>query len=422
METNKPLQFNTVLSRIQQYRDKQAAEAVNSVADPTNKGTVGIPSDPEATNKKQNIPANMDNTSSNEGTKLEDKQLHPVSTGKDVPATQDGNKKEDVSSPTDPLSKIASRAKAIAEKLKNKAASDTTPKNVPEKDKDEKTAPKPKTDAVEGVPSSETNSDAGKTKPPFGTEKQKEASNDAVASDLTPDVLAKLAHTILSTEGGLAAVEPVLMKAAGVEAARQMMKEAADSYASFLNSQAAYEEQIKQASYEEFMKQAAVNAQVEQFDEFMKSASEKDKEFIVKYASVHSKALEGIEEDILKQAYMQGTADAAAMEDAGGEALPEAEGAPSIEQIAELLQAMVEAGELDEQTAVAVLQELASAQGGDAAEGDPAAAAGAEVPAAAAPTEMPVEDPAAAEKGAAVKDEFTKGSNLVKKLIATSKK
>ena len=38
------------------------------------------------------------------------------------------------------------------------------------------------------------------------------------------------------TEGGLEAVEPVLMKAAGIEAARQIMSQAVDSYTDFVQS------------------------------------------------------------------------------------------------------------------------------------------------------------------------------------------
>lgn len=364
MDTTKPLQFASVLDRIKSFQQSKLAAESSSVKDPADKGTVGIPRDPENTPAKENMPEDQDNMGSCEGKNLEDKQLHPVSTGKNVPSAANGNAKENVSSPTDSLSKIAKRVASVTNKLKSAGML-----NV--KDEDEKKAEKPKMDKIEGEPSSAENTDKGnKTKPPFGKVKgknEKEAANDSVASDLSPEALMKLASTIISTEGGLAAVEPVLMKAAGVEAARQIMAQAVDSYSNFVHQQAAYEEYVKQASEVQNYEDAV-------FEEFFKSASEKDQEQIVKFAAVHGEALGNIENDMLKQAYIQGAEDAAAMEDAGGE-LPGAEGPASIEQIAQLLEAMVASGEIDEETAMGILQELASADAGAA---DEAAAEGAE--------------------------------------------
>jgi hypothetical protein len=110
---------------------------------------------------------------------------------------------------------------------------------------------------------------------------------------------------------------------------------------------------------------------------------------------------------MLKQAYMQGAADAAAMEDAQGE-LPGAEGPASIEQIAQLLEAMVASGEIDEETAMGILQELASADAGAAGE-DEAAMAEA----------MAGED--MAEEGMA-EEEFKQASELCSKLISKVRK
>lgn len=419
MDTNKPLQFASVLDRIKSYQTKLAAES-SSVTDPTEQGTVGIPRDPEATHAKQNIPENMDNTVSNEGAKLEDKQLHPVSTGKNVPSASSGNAKENVSSPTESLSKIATRVAAVTAKIKAAGAT-----KVPEEDKAKVTTKKPKTDEVEGAPESEENTDKGnKTKPPFGDKNMpaadKSAANESLASDISAEALMKLASTIMATEGGLEAVEPVLMKAAGVEAARQIIAQAAESYNGFLTAQAGYEEYVKAAAMQEYQEseyiKAAAAQEADALEEFMKSASEEDKEHIVKYASTHAEALSNIEDDMLKQAYMQGASDAAAMEDAGGEELPGAEGGASIEQIAELLQAMVESGEIDEETAMGVLQELAAAEQGE--EGGEAGAEGAG-------------DPAAADEAAAMamaqegeqpeSPEFKQASELCSKLLANIK-
>ena len=367
MDTTQPLQFASVLDRIKSFQQSKLAADTSSVKDPADKGTVGIPTDPENTPSKERMPADQDNMGVCEDNKLEDRQLHPVSTGKNVPSASNGNAKENVSSPTDSLSKIAKRVASVTSKLKSAGMLDA-------KDEDEKAAEKPKMDKIEGEPESSENTDKGnKTKPPFGNVKgkdkktEKEAANDTLASDLSPEALMKLASTIIATEGGLAAVEPVLMKAAGVEAARQIMNQAVDSYTNFAHQQAAYEDYAKQASVVAAQEDAA-------FEEFFKSASEKDQKQIVKFAQVHGEALNNIENDILKQAYMQGAEDAAAMEDMQGE-LPGAEGPATIEQIAQLLEAMVASGEIDEETAMGILQELASADAGAAGEAEAGAAA-----------------------------------------------
>lgn len=399
MDSTKPLQFASVLDRIKSFQQSKLAADTSSVKDPADKGTVGIPCDPENTPAKEKMPADQDNTSSNEGTKLEDRQLHPVSTGKNVPSASNGNSKENVSSPTDSLSKIARRVASVTSKLKSAGMLDA-------KDEDEAPAKKPKMDKIEGEPESAENTDKGnKTKPPFGKVKgkdektEKEAANDSVASDLSPEALMKLASTIIATEGGLAAVEPVLMKAAGVEAARQIMAQAVDSYSELVHKQAAYDEYVKQAA-------AAQNHEDAAFEQFFKSASAHDQEQIVKFAHVHGEALNNIENDMLKQAYMQGASDAAAMEDAQGE-LPGAEGPATIEQIAQLLEAMVASGEIDEETAMGILQELASADAGAAGEAEAGA-----------------EEAAAAEAGmeGMEGEEFKQASTLCAKLISKVQK
>ncbi len=396
MDTSaKPLQFASVLERIKSFQQSKLAADTSSVKDPADKGTVGIPKDPENTPAKENMPASADNTVSNEGKKLEDKQLKPTSTGNNVPSTSDGNAKENVSSPTDSLSKIAKRVSSVVEHLKQSGSLDV-------KDKDEKKVEKPSTDKIEGAPAQSSNKDVVAKAPAAKTEK--EAANDQIASDISPEALMKLASVIVSTEGGLEAVEPVLMKAAGIEAARQIMSQAVDSYTDFVQKQAALEEKLASEYIIESEEDAA-------FAEFFKAASDKDKEQIVKFAKVHGQALDNISNSMLKQAYMQGAEDAAAMEDAGGEQLPGAEGPATLEQIAQLLETMVASGEIDEQTAMGILQQLAEGQGGE--EGGGAATAGAE----AAP-----EEAAAAAAAGGAGEEFKQASELCLKLINSVKK
>ena len=135
METTKPLQFASVLDRIKSFQQSKLAAESSSVKDPADKGTVGIPRDPENTPAKENMPEDQDNMGSCEGKNLEDKQLHPVSTGKNVPSAANGNAKENVSSPTDSLSKIAKRVASVTNKLKSAGMLDA-------KDEDEKKAEK----------------------------------------------------------------------------------------------------------------------------------------------------------------------------------------------------------------------------------------------------------------------------------------
>lgn len=430
MET--PRNYASVLSRVQAFQKAATEKAASShakgtdVADPTNKGSASIPTDAEATNAKSNLPENKENNTSSEGTNLEDKNTHPTSTGKNVPKTQDGNKKEDVSSPTDPLSKIAARVSKIANSLKTAGAV-----KVPEKDEAEKPVKKPKVDSVEGAPDSQENK-AVTTKETAKGAKDAEA----LAADISPDALLKLASTIIATEGGLEAIEPILLKAAGQEAARQIMEAAAENHSQFVQRAAEYDLLAKQAAQHEAYIHYSMN-------EILKSASANDQDMIVKYAHTHDQGLSQYTHPWLKQAYMQGAEDAAAMEDsaaamggdpaaaaaAGGDpaamggdpegALPGAEGPASIEQIAQILQMMVESGEIDEATAVGILEELAGGGAGGAEGGDPAAA-GQEAEAAAMAGGA---DPAAAEaaEAAAMADPAKQANAICAEILSQIK-
>ena len=116
---------------------------------------------------------------------------------------------------------------------------------------------------------------------------------------------------------------------------------------------------------------------------------------------------------------MQGASDAAGMmdnEDAGaGSQIPggKQDGSASIEEIAQVIAAMVQSGELDQATAEQVLQELSQAeqggQGGDQGPGEGAPAGG--IPEGAAGHEA-AEGPA----GEAAEEE-KKASALIKSLV-----
>ena len=259
---------------------------------------------------------------------LTDRDTNPAGVGEgDVPSTAPGDPKDkSVSSPTDALSKIAGNASDIANRIKGLMA----PKAAP------------------------------------ATEAAKEATVAAVATaaniELTPEFHLKLASTILSTQEGVDLALSLLRKQAGVEAANDLMSSAL-------------------AMHEKYASTAQVESEAEQL---FKSASAEEQAAIVKFAKIHDFCLSRIENPIEKMAFAQGAQDAAAMDESaagGGEPqLPggEAGGTPSPEEIVQVLQQMVQSGEIDEETAQQVLQILA--QGGDEAAGD---AAGGEDPSAA---------------------------------------
>jgi len=333
MET--PQTYQDILARVNdfnlQVKEAQAKETCATKIpeeDPRYKGEKGIPNleETDDTNKTKN-------DKSTEDAKLEDESTHPVSTGKNVPSTQDGNAKEDAfTSPTTPLSKIAEvneRVAAISQRISQFAG---------------------------GKSASEV---VGKTEKAEKQEGSKEA-NTELAGDFSDEFLRKMAYAIVETEGGLEAVEPILLKHAGQEEARELLTKAASEYDNLV----ALSEQIQN---EEMYKMAAEYEAVMQAEELLKSASEDEREMILKTAAVHDENCSQYDDYLLKVAYMAGAGDAAAMMDEEA-AMPEgeeaglpgaAQGEPSVEEIVQLLDAMVASGEIDEETAAQVVEQLA---------------------------------------------------------------
>jgi hypothetical protein len=308
-------------------RVKKASASV-SATDPTEKGGASIPTDPKASKEKQNLPADKTNVS-NEGTKLEDKDTKPVSTGKNVPPAADGEA-------ADKVTKVASadRISAAKERLAKLNISGI------------------KTAADKG-----TDGDEKKT-----TEVKKTAGNqpeDEISLDY--DAMLKLASTIVATEEGMDVVLPLLRRQIGRERAAEMIKAASEEY-----------NQALQAEYEamEFVKYAAEQeaAQAAFIQEILDSAETPEQaERLIKTATAHQMNTADLAE-WEKMAYAQGADDAAMMmaaeEEGGDPALAGAE-APSIDQILMLLEAAVANGEIDEETAVALAEELiGGAEGG----------------------------------------------------------
>jgi hypothetical protein len=289
---------------------------------------------------------------------LTDRTTNPAGVGENrepMPASGDAKDKS-VSSPTDPLSKIAGKAEDIVTRLRGLLKSSS----------EEAAAPAADPAAPAADPAAEP----------------KAAATGAAETtvELTPEFHMKLAATILSSQEGVDLASSLLRKQAGVEAAQELMG----------NALAMHEKFASIAT-----QQADEQAQETELDNLIKSASPQDQEQIVKFAKTHDYCMRQIQDPIEKVAFAQGAMDAAAMDETaaatGQPGLPGAEGEPSPEEILQVLQQMVAAGEIDEATAQQVVELLAQGMGGgEEAAGDPAAAE------AAAEEEVPEEVKAAA--------------------------
>jgi hypothetical protein len=347
MET--PQNYQDILARVNtfnmQVKEARAKSAGTTVTeeDTRNMGGAGTPNLSEAkdTNKTRN-------DKSNEGNKLEDEATQPSGTGKNVPATQDGNAKEDAAtSPTTPLGKIAKIKDRVSE-VKKRIEEYTQAEDSEEGEEDDMKAKE------EGQMSSANMCTSSKE------------ANTFLAGNFDDDYLRKLGSVIVEMEGGLAAVEPILLKAAGQQEAYELMQRAAvqyDQYAQHANA-------IQQ---EEMYKMAYAQEVQNAFGSMLANSSPQEQQDFVKLAHAHGGNTAEYQDEMLKQAYMQGAGDAAAMMDAQ-EAAPAgaavglpgaAQGEPTMEEIAGLIEQMVQEGDLDEETAAAVLAEMQGGMGED---------------------------------------------------------
>jgi hypothetical protein len=338
---SKPRSYEDIMNRIRTAQGvvKSAGadtEALTGIKDPADKGSKAIPDHPEGDSKaKTKLPSGEPtNSESLNKAQIPGDDLKVSGTGKDVPGTTSGDAKDSkATSPTAPIDKIAS----IMGRIKDMR----TPKTEPAKEPVKSAAAPVKDETVQQM-------------------------------QITPEFHFKLASEILATEEGVQFAERILQKAAGVEAAKELIRAAGEQQ--YMMAKAAYEqEQYEAAVAEELAQREAVVA------ELTKNASAEDLKEIQKIASVHNKVASALVNDFEKQAYQAGAMDAAAMEDAVGEGeeVPaEAEG-PGIEEMLAILEEAVQSGEIDEETAMAVAEQLMAEAGG---EGGEAGMEGAEAP------------------------------------------
>jgi len=323
--------FEKIASSIRKWKsdnDKAAAdsEALN-MKDPADKGEKEIPSHPDGDSKKKTmVPDQQAENKSREGQDVTDKDTKPSSTGENVPGpVEDGNAKDDAAtSPDTPLAKIANKVPGLMERIQKL----NTTKEASE-------------------------ASAGEGKKAEG-EGKKAGEQDATLQNMqfTDAFHLKLASIILSTEEGINFAEKLVEKEAGLEAAADLMKSAGEQQ--YLMSKEAAE----YAQWAEYVEQYAAQCE-DQFNDLTKSASEEDMQEIIKLAQSHEAISNKFEHDFEKQAYDVGAADAAGMEDAmaGGEEVP-GEAQLNPEDILALLDQAVQSGELDEETAMMLAEQL----------------------------------------------------------------
>jgi len=338
MTTTDPKLISRLLLEKRAAFTKSAADA-GETATKTQAGS--IKKDPEDTAENRKQPADAPR-----------KESDPIQA---VDALNPKSKLKDAKNPA--LSKaadISARLEALATRVKSAAA----PK-----------AEAPKAEAPEG---------------PVKKATRVEAITDEASHALSQEALAKLASVIISSEEGAAMANELLEKNAGEVAAREMISAAYAAANAQANLQNEFNKEAsrmeKSAAEVEMTKAAAVDAIASTAAELADSMdqnglTEQDADEILKTAAAHQDYISNepaLQHPMLKKAYAQGMDDAAAMEDAAA-----AGGAPEIpmggeeiteEKIMAVLEQLVAAGQIEEDDAMAIVQELS---GGGAPEGAP---------------------------------------------------
>lgn len=342
--------YTELASRVSAFQNARAkaasnnaggdTEAVHGIKDPQEKGTPpGGPrgSDrPEESAAAQNLPANAVNDGTTAGN-FETKELGAGSNKKSPTPISGDAKDQAATSPTTPLPTMdpANKSATIAQRAQTIAA------------------------RIQGLSKTAQNT----------SQSQSHSTNESAATDfnLGSEFLMKLACSILESEDGIKYAQEILTKKAGQEAAQELISGALNEQNEWVKYASAEEE--AQYAYAQQLQQAQ---EAEQYiGELLKSASEEDLRAMDTMSNLHDTNLSQIQNEVEKAAYMQGADDAAAMmdaEEAGGEAMiPGAEeGEASPEEIIALLDAAVASGEIDEETALAAVEALVGAEGGEA--------------------------------------------------------
>lgn len=323
--------------RVKSAHTKLAAdeEALTGINDPTNKGTVQIPSHNDGNNRKLlNLP---DNTTNMEEP---DKQHNimdvtkPDGTGQGEYVTpRDGDARDNAAtSPTAPLDKIAA---TLAESIKQLQAE-------PEQTK-EASATTPETPAAT-TPTAPAESNQQKSAASGTFELPINLRDDASLMDK----LASIGGVMLGTTEGQQAVAEALEREAGIKEASAIVAMVNQNMVEAMQTPTNME------------KLAGVAGQAQQPVQLTEAQMQK----IASDEAAHNAWITSYQTDIEKRAYAQGAADAEAMDagmaEGGQPAIPGSDEL-SDEEVLQTIQMMVEAGEISPEDAEALLQAL----GGD---------------------------------------------------------
>jgi len=428
--------------------------------DPQDTGTVQIPKDPSTSPKQQNLPGSGADSHPNHNTDVTPVKAVGATAPAETVTADEGagsaakaakvtaaiknfrvafksaaSEKLDVKAPAaegKPASMVKEAPKAAAELTptdkgkhpvvnKDKTAQGPKTEQVTEKDPQEESKPKVREDAIGGVPEKAVTNE---------NVKGNENTDKAAALEFDPSYHFKLASIVLADTDLRNAAEAKLQEALGAEVASDIIKAAA-----VMEQEANAIAELEAAG--------AFEA-----EELWKSASVEERATITKLAALHDYVRGKLATEVEKQAYDMGASAAADEMDqppmpAGPEgaapgpegAAPGPEGAGEVtpEDIMAVLQQLVESGQLDEQTAQAILTELSgggapegAAPEGAAPEGAPGQAEAEAAAAAAGPEAEAAEaggpghaEPDADDAGVPpeIKEMAAKGASVVAKLI-----
>ena len=392
------IDFKTLVQTLQKQASasttKAAAGDTPSVTDPADKGTVAVPKDPNAAPALTHIPESATNaditpvTTVSVARTVGDKSastdlvakaakvasgiralMNKSATAAEITPTLPSDKANDNKNSTPTAAATAGpakkqkpdpEAKIATEQQPGAKAAAKTPGGTPA-DPEAKKVEVPKGDSKGQLPAPKDN-----------TDDTKKASDTDLSFD--PAFHFKLASSLLATEEGRAYAQHLIEAEHGAAEADSIIKAAAFMEQQFNELQAAEVEGASAA------------------DALWAQATPEEQAAAIKMAHAHYIARETLATDMEKQAYDDGAATAAQMQDQGAlggapGADAGAEGAPadgggevSDDDIVQVLQQLVQSGEVKPEEAEAIMQALLGGQGGEGAAPGGAAPGGAPMP------------------------------------------
>lgn len=399
MSTNFKGSYTELFARVDAFQKKATAKKAGAIpADPRDKGTTSVPADSDGTDPSKLMLPNGS---------------RPENTAGGVP---DG---------------VTDSASGVGQGKGVSPSTTTRPDELPIPGGGEKSARIARVTAVaskvsEWMKGASTTIGAPVTAPAAPAAAAPAAKSATAAAEvplaLTDDYHIKLASAFLSTEEGRTIAANYLEKQAGIEVANQLMQGATAMHTELVKAANARVEMEKVAN-------AAMQTEINNLDEELRMLPEAVRNQVIKTSNAHVHQLSRIEDPTLQAFYKQGAADAAMMEQAaagappggapaggdpaaaGGQLPGSEEGPMSMEEIVEVVQQLVQSGQLPPEVAQQFLSELESKMSGQGQPGGPEAPPPAGGAGGAEPTGSPMggDDGTSKEASAAIpSDDFLK--------------